>query len=133
MCLRKLYSYSICVFKYLFFQDIMVQLFETFPVPMIHGYFTTTETSVNVSHGLFIHHEAKCFGFIILTQFLDSVTKLLGHQPMSKVVLISQSSNWQMDDYLKSKESQQIVNLLVIADPLLQRTFQDKVLSSSNF
>uniref|UniRef100_A0A1B6E574 Ionotropic glutamate receptor C-terminal domain-containing protein n=1 Tax=Clastoptera arizonana TaxID=38151 RepID=A0A1B6E574_9HEMI len=104
----------------------MDQLLTTFPVPIIHGNFMTKEASLNTSFELFKPQESKCVGFVVLTQSLESVTKLIGKQPKSKVILISQSSNWQIGDYLSSKESQQIVNLLVVADPFLQRTFADK-------
>lgn len=100
---------------------------------MVHGYFSIDVVPRMKNKELLKTYKNTCSAFIILSQTLDNGAELIGIQTINKVVLVSQSSQWQIYDFMKSRLSQQIVNLLVIADPSLQHEEYYKVVCGYQF
>lgn len=62
-----------------------------------------------------------CFHFIIFSNDEELATSKLGFQPNNKVVIVSTFSKFQLTEFLASPVARNIMNLLVIVDPLLTK------------
>lgn len=113
------------MFYYL--QRILFEVTQTFPIAMVHGYFSIDVIPRLKNKELLKMYKNRCSAFLVLSQTLENGADLVGTQATNKVVLVSQSSQWQVNDFLKTRISQQIVNLLVVADPSLQHEEYYKV------
>lgn len=85
----------------------------------IHGRIIATSSKHYVAGETLKLREVKCQAYILFIKDLEVVLEVVGPQADSKVVVIPQASQWQVDTFFSSS-SLKIINLLVIADPSLQ-------------
>lgn len=87
---------------------ILKALLSTYPLTYIHGKVGR--------HGLTNPADMRCRDFLLLVRDLKATQAVVGDQSMSRVIVVSQASAWRVHEFLSSRSSQNIVNLLVIAN-----------------
>ncbi|XP_023706729.1 ionotropic receptor 21a isoform X3 [Cryptotermes secundus] len=86
---------------------ILRALLSTYPLTYIHG-------KVGM-HGLSDPPD-RCRDFLLLVRDLKTTQTVVGDQSVSRVIVVSQASTWRVREFLSSRSSQNIVNLLVIGN-----------------
>jgi hypothetical protein len=83
-------------------------LFSTYPLTYVHG---------NVGRPELIDPpDMRCRDFLLLVRDLKTTQAVLGDQSVSRVVVVSQATAWRIHEFLSSRSSQNLVNLLVIGN-----------------
>lgn len=59
--------------------------------------------------------DKHCFNYVLLVDDIFNAKYLIGKQSMSKIVLITKSSQWRVNEFLTGDFARTLVNLLVIA------------------
>jgi hypothetical protein len=83
-------------------------LLSTYPLTYIHG-------KVG-KHGLTDPPDMRCRDFLLLVRDLKTVQAVVGGHSTSRVIVVSQASAWRVREFLSSRLSQNLVNLLVIGN-----------------
>lgn len=87
---------------------ILMALLSTYPLTYIHGKVGR--------HGLTDPPDMRCRDFLLLVRDLKTTQTVVGDQSVSRVIVVSQASTWRVREFLSSRSSQNIVNLLVIGN-----------------
>lgn len=86
-------------------------------IPLMHGFID----KFNVSHLYNNEGRQFCFNFVIFSNDEELAITKLDFQLTSKVVVVSTFSRYQLHEFLASPTARNIVNLLIISDPILAR------------
>ncbi|XP_055845959.1 ionotropic receptor 21a [Episyrphus balteatus] len=96
-------------------ESFMLQkLFKNFPITFYHGQISKKNEPVNSNFRSAMDN--NCRSYILFLSDPMRTRKIIGAQIDSRVVIVSRSSQWKLKDFLSSKESSDIVNLLVIGE-----------------
>lgn len=87
---------------------ILRALLSTYPLTYIHGKVGRQE--------LTDPPDIRCRDFLLLVRDLKATQAVVGDQSVSRVIVVSQASAWRVREFLSSRSSQNIVNLLVIGN-----------------
>ncbi|XP_062703480.1 ionotropic receptor 21a-like [Aedes albopictus] len=93
---------------------VMEALFREFPTTYICGKISSNYTLQNPE--LLVPSAAQCRSYILFISDVMMVRKVLGPQLTNHVIVVPRSSQWKLQDFLSSKESRDILNLLVIGE-----------------
>jgi hypothetical protein len=96
-------------------------LFSTYPLTYAHGKVGRQE--------LTDPPDMRCTDFLLLVRDLKTTQAVVGDQSVSRVIVVSQASTWRIREFLSSRLSQNLVNLLVIGN---QNQVSHKSATSSN-
>jgi hypothetical protein len=99
-------------------------LLSTYPLTYIHGKFGRQE--------LTDPPDMRCRDFLLLLRDLKTTQAVVGDQTVSRVIVVSQASEWRVREFLSSRSSQNIVNLLVIGNQN-QVSHESSISSNQNF
>jgi hypothetical protein len=83
-------------------------LLSTYPLTYIHGNVGRQELTKPP--------DMMCRDFLLLVRDLKATQAVVGDQSVSRVIVVSQASTWRVREFLSSRSSQNIVNLLVIGN-----------------
>jgi hypothetical protein len=83
-------------------------LFSTYPLAYMHGK-VEQQRLTDVPH-------MGCTDFLLLVRNLKTAQAVVGGRAASRVILVSQASAWRVREFLSSRLSQNLVNLLVIGN-----------------
>lgn len=92
----------------------MEALFKEFPTTYVCGKISANYTLQNPE--LLTPSTSKCRSYILFISDVMMTRKVLGPQLTNHVVVVPRSSQWKLQDFLSSKESRDILNLLVIGE-----------------
>ncbi|KAK9499114.1 hypothetical protein O3M35_003620 [Rhynocoris fuscipes] len=103
------------------FQIILENLLKTTKIPIRHGRLDTNHAK-NHNFKLLESRHVERLAFIVFSKDIDNAGDILIGRIFThtKVILISQSSVYQVKKYLASKSARQIVNVLVVVDLTLK-------------
>lgn len=87
---------------------ILRALLNTYPLSYIHGKVGRQE--------LIDPPDMRCRDFLLLIRDLKATQAVVGDQTVNRVTVVSQASEWRVREFLSSRSSQNIVNLLVIGN-----------------
>ncbi|XP_049532808.1 ionotropic receptor 21a [Anopheles darlingi] len=93
---------------------ILEALFSEFPTTYVTGRIGPNYTLDNPE--ILQPSGAMCRSYILFLSDVMMARKVLGPQLTSRVVLIPRSSQWKLQEFLASKQSRDIINLLVIGE-----------------
>ncbi|XP_062534528.1 ionotropic receptor 21a-like [Armigeres subalbatus] len=93
---------------------VMEALFKEFPTTYICGKISSNYTLSNPE--LLMPSASKCRSYILFISDVMMTRKVLGPQLTNHVIVVPRSSQWKLQDFLSSKESRDILNLLVIGE-----------------
>lgn len=86
-------------------------LLKDFPVSFVHGFINEQD---QLQEPKLLQPVKECLHYIIFLYDVKVSAKILGKQPESKVVVVSRSSQWAVQEFLAGPVSRMFVNLLVI-------------------
>ncbi|XP_055590285.1 ionotropic receptor 21a [Uranotaenia lowii] len=116
---------SACIPIILF--DVFVEQKESFIMETLFNEFPTTYTcgKINANYtldspDLLLPTASKCRSFILFLSDAMMTRQIIGPQLNSFVIVIPRSSQWKLQDFLSSKQSRDILNLLVIGESYSQ-------------
>ncbi|CAH0562125.1 unnamed protein product [Brassicogethes aeneus] len=90
---------------------LLEQLFRNHPMTYIHGQITENYT-IKVSG---VRQNMKtCISYILIMKDVMRCRDVIGEQHSNKVVVVAQSSQWRVFEFLSNERSQSFTNLLVI-------------------
>uniref|UniRef100_A0A1A9ZJ07 Ionotropic glutamate receptor C-terminal domain-containing protein n=1 Tax=Glossina pallidipes TaxID=7398 RepID=A0A1A9ZJ07_GLOPL len=92
--------------------ELLRMLFKSIPLAYQHAELDEQHQPRELIHSL----EGNCNNFILFLTEPRMARKVIGPQLESKVVIISRSSQWKLRDFLASKSSADLLNLLVIGE-----------------
>lgn len=92
---------------------------QAFPATYYHGKFKNDSKLLNQSFQRTMEH--SCRSYIIFISDPTLILNVIGHQMISRVVVVTRISHWKIQDFLSSQLSTNIVNLLIIAESMIQR------------
>jgi len=87
---------------------LLQALFSTYPVTYIHGKISKQE--------LMDPPDMKCRDFLLFIRDLKTAEAVIGSHSISRIIVVSQASTWRVQEFLSSKLSSNLVNLLVIGN-----------------
>ena len=87
---------------------LLQALLSTYPLTYIHGKISKQE--------LMDPPEMKCRDFLLFIRDLKTAEAVVGSHSISRVIVVSQASTWRVQEFLSSKLSRNLVNLLVIGN-----------------
>ena len=87
---------------------LLQALLSTYPLTYIHGKIST--------QGLMDRPDVKCRDFLLFIRDLKMAEAVIGGHSISRVIVVSQASTWRVQEFLSSKLSGNLVNLLVIGN-----------------
>ncbi|XP_053692001.1 ionotropic receptor 21a [Sabethes cyaneus] len=93
---------------------IMESLFSEFPLTYTCGKIGPNYTLENPE--LLLASASKCRSYILFLSDAMMTRKVIGPQLTNYVIVIPRSSQWKLQDFLSSKQSRDILNLLVIGE-----------------
>lgn len=82
----------------------------------LHGKISANYTVINEK--LLSPYDKSCRNYILFLTNVERARDVLGPQISNRVVLVSRSTQWKLQEFLSSKESSDIVNLLVVGESL---------------
>jgi len=88
--------------------NLLQALLSTYPVTYIHGKIWKQE--------LMDPPDMKCRDFLLFIKDLKTAEAVIGSHSISRVIVVSQASTWRVQEFLSSKLSRNLVNLLVIGN-----------------
>lgn len=59
-----------------------------------------------------------CHSYILFLTNINQARKILGPQTENRIILIARTTQWRLQEFLSSKDSSDLVNLLVIGESL---------------
>lgn len=86
-------------------------LLRGFPVTFVHGFINDNN---HLAEPRLLRPVQECIHFIVFLTEVKRVSKVLGKQSDSKVVVVAKSSQWAVQEFLAGSQSRMYVNLLVI-------------------
>ncbi|KAI9584052.1 hypothetical protein GQX74_010387 [Glossina fuscipes] len=92
--------------------ELLRMLFKSIPLAYQHAELDEQYKPRRLIHTL----EGNCNNFILFLTEPRMARKVIGPQLESKVVIISRASQWKLRDFLASKTSADLLNLLVIGE-----------------
>ncbi|KAK9884353.1 hypothetical protein WA026_005303 [Henosepilachna vigintioctopunctata] len=87
-------------------------LLRVYPLPRLHGD-VDGKTIRNIA---LMKNKETCSSFILFIKDVMDTNDVLGPQCNNKVTVVTKSSQWRIHQYLTTRRSQKIVNLLIIAE-----------------
>lgn len=104
---------GLCVF---FLNSNKFQLFvrQAMKISYLHGIISDNYTVVN--QNLLQPYDKNCRSYFLFLSDVLRTRDVLGPQTENRVVLIARSTQWKLQEFLASKEANDIVNLLVIGE-----------------
>jgi hypothetical protein len=84
-------------------------LLSTYPLTYIHG-------KVGEQGQILDPPDMRCKNFLLLIKDLKMAQAVVGDDSISRVIVMSQASTWRIHEFLSSKLSRNLVNLLVIGN-----------------
>jgi hypothetical protein len=60
--------------------------------------------------------DMKCRDFLLFIRDLKTAEAVIGSHSISRVIVVSQASTWRVQEFLSSKISRNLVNILVIGN-----------------
>jgi hypothetical protein len=87
---------------------LLRSLLSTYPLTYIHGKVDRQE--------LTDPPDMRCRDFLLLVRNPKTTEAVLGGQSISRVIVVSQATAWRIHEFLSSRSSQNLVNLLVIGN-----------------
>ncbi|XP_069678184.1 uncharacterized protein Ir21a [Periplaneta americana] len=90
------------------------RLMNTYPLTYIHGKVLGNQTLQNPE--LLDPLDTRCRDFLLLVKDINSAGAILGAHSISRVIILSQASNWRIQEFLSSPLSQNIIHILVIGN-----------------
>ena len=87
---------------------LLQALLSTYPLTYIHGKISKQE--------LMDPPDMKCRDFLLFMRDLKTAEAVIGSHSISRVIVVSQASTWRVQEFLSSKLSRNLVNLLVIGN-----------------
>jgi len=87
---------------------LLQALLSTYPLTYIHGKISKQE--------LMDPPDMKCRDFLLFIRDLKTAEAVIGSHSISRVIVVSQASTWRVQEFLSSKLSTNLVNLLVIGN-----------------
>lgn len=97
------------------YKFVLERLLQTMPNSFVHSYIDKFEYLESDKSRTFCNH------FIVFVLEPETVVGVLDTVLKSKVILVTAMSQWQIKEFLLSKSAKRIYNLLIIADPTLQK------------
>lgn len=82
----------------------------------LHGKINDNFTVIN--QNLLKAQDKNCRSYILFLSEILKARDVLGPQVLNRVILISRSSQWILQEFLSSKEASDIINLLVISESI---------------
>ena len=62
-----------------------------------------------------------CFSFVVFANDVEMILAKLDFQLKNQVIVITTMSKWQVKEFVESKVVRNILNLLIVCDPILQK------------
>ncbi|XP_065085295.1 ionotropic receptor 21a [Ochlerotatus camptorhynchus] len=93
---------------------VMEALFSDFPTTYICGRIGPNYTLNNPE--LLVPSASQCRSYVLFLSDVMMTRKVIGPQLTNHVIVVPRSSQWKLQDFLSSKESRDILNLLVIGE-----------------
>jgi hypothetical protein len=87
---------------------LLQALLSTYPLTYIHGKISKQE--------LMDPPDMRCRDFLLFIRDLKTAETVVGSHSMSRVIVVSQASTWRIREFLSSKFSRNLVNILVIGN-----------------
>lgn len=87
---------------------LLQALLTTYPLTYIHGKIWKQE--------LMDPPDMRCRDFVLFIRDLKTVEAVVGSHSISRVIVVSQASTWRISEFLSSRLSRNLVNLLVIGN-----------------
>jgi hypothetical protein len=103
---------------------LLLALLSTYPLTYIHGKVDRQE--------LTDPPDMRCRDFLLLVRNLKTTEAVLGGQSISRVIVVSQATALRIREFLSSRSSQNLVNLLVIGNQN-KVTHESSTSSNKNF
>ncbi|XP_058817940.1 ionotropic receptor 21a [Topomyia yanbarensis] len=94
--------------------NFMESFFKEFPISYTCGKIGSNYTLENPD--LLLTSASKCRSYILFLSDAMMTRKVIGPQLTNYVLVIPRSSQWKLQDFLSSKQSRDILNLLVIGE-----------------
>lgn len=91
---------------------ILEQLLNSFPIPIIHGQITE---NYFIKIPQLLKSTQTCVSYILFLKDVMRSKSIIGTQSYNKVIIVARSSSWRVYEFLANEESQNFMNLLVIA------------------
>lgn len=71
-----------------------------------------------INQNLLHPYDKQCRGYILFVSDVLRVREVLGPQTSNRVVVVPQSTQWKLQEFLASKSASDIINLLLIGESL---------------
>lgn len=85
-------------------------------MPYLHGKINANYTVVN--QDLLQPVGKRCTGYILFLEDVLRSREVLGPQTTNRVIIIPRSTQWKVQEFLLSKVSSDLINLLVISQSI---------------
>lgn len=89
---------------------------QAIKISYLHGIISDNYTVVN--QNLLQPFDKNCRSYFLFLSDVLRTRDVLGPQTENRVVLIPRSTQWKLQEFLASKEANDIVNLLVIGESM---------------
>ncbi|KAK6621468.1 hypothetical protein RUM44_001275 [Polyplax serrata] len=87
-------------------------LFAAFPGDYVNGQISN---DIKINDDFLVPQKNRCTHYLLFISNLGWTTKLVGRQTVSKVIVVTLSSRWKIEDYLQRADARKIINLLIIS------------------
>lgn len=91
---------------------LLEKLFRNLPIPYLHGQITDKYV---MKVPKLISSLDSCIAYILFLKDVMRSVSVIGPQANNKVILVARSSQWRVYEFLANDQSQNFMNLLVIA------------------
>lgn len=89
---------------------------QKFEFPYVHGKINENYTLINTR--LLDPIDSNCRNYILFLSDALRTRDVLGPQTTNRVIIIPRSTQWKQQEFLSSKLSSDIINLLVVGESL---------------
>lgn len=80
-----------------------------------------------VNQNLLHPSDKQCRSYILFLADVSKTRDILGPQTTNRVILVPRSTQWKLQEFLSSKSSSDIINLLVIGESLSVETTKVRI------
>lgn len=96
--------------------SFLCEIIQTLKLSFLHGRINENYSVIN--QDLLHPYDKRCRSYILFLSDVLRTRDVIGPQTTNRVLLIPRSTQWKLQEFLSSKISSDIINLLVVGESL---------------
>lgn len=100
---------------------LLQKLFQELHLSYVHG---TIDIKKKITSKLLSSTKDKCVSYLLFLNDVWKIKDIIGKQRYNKVIIVPQSSQWRIHEFLSSEAARDFVNLLVICKSEQRRPYE---------